>query len=103
MSVFSSADSFLKTPLIKRSKPIGPDGGAVFAVEIPAPGEYAVSVVYDEDSNGKMNTGFLGIPTEPVGMSNNAKGRFGPPKYKDAAFQMTASKTINIRLGKAKD
>jgi uncharacterized protein (DUF2141 family) len=41
-------------------------------------GTYSVSIVYDEDSNGKLNTGFLGIPSELVGFSNNAKGTFGP-------------------------
>lgn len=49
------------------------------------PGTYAVAVFHDEDSNGKLDTNFLGIPREGVGASNNAKGHFGPPKFHDSA------------------
>jgi uncharacterized protein (DUF2141 family) len=52
-----------------------------------APGTYAVSCFHDENSNGKLDTNFFGIPTEGVGASNNAKGHFGPPKFGDAKFQ----------------
>src|SRR5215472_2287169 len=39
-----------------------------------APGTYAISVFHDENSNGKLDTKFMGIPREGVGASNNAKG-----------------------------
>lgn len=51
-----------------------------------APATYAISVFHDENSNGKMDTNFMGIPREGVGASNNAKGHFGPPKFDAAAF-----------------
>ena len=31
---------------------------------------------------------FIGIPKEPTGLSNGAVPKFGPPKYKDAAFRV---------------
>jgi uncharacterized protein (DUF2141 family) len=37
-------------------------------------GNYAVAVFHDENSNGKLDTNFLGIPREGTGASNNAKG-----------------------------
>lgn len=52
-----------------------------------APGTYAVSVFHDENSNGKLDTKFMGIPREGVGASNDAKGHFGPPKFDMAAFR----------------
>ena len=52
------------------------------------PGEYAVSLFYDENANGKLDSNFIGIPKEPVALSNNAKPKFGPPKYKDAVFAL---------------
>lgn len=61
-------------------------------------GEYAVSFVHDENDNKKMDTNFLGIPKEDYGCSNNATGFMGPPKYKDAKFQLTANKTIKINI-----
>ena len=50
------------------------------------PGQYAISVHHDDNDNGKMDTNFIGIPKEPIGLSNGAKAKFGPPKYKDAVF-----------------
>lgn len=101
-SLFTSADTFLKQPVLKKTKPVDSNGEAVFRIDDLDPGNYAVSIVYDEDSNGKLNTGIFGIPTEPVGVSNNARGRFGPPSYEDAAFELSRSRTIRISLGKAK-
>ncbi|HPI40429.1 MAG TPA: DUF2141 domain-containing protein [Pseudobdellovibrionaceae bacterium] len=50
---------------------------------------YALSVFHDENNNEKLDTNFLGMPKEGVGISNQAKGRFGPPKFKDAQFLFT--------------
>lgn len=55
-----------------------------------APGEYALSIYYDRNGNGVLDTNFLGIPREPVASSNNARPRFGPPRYEDAVFRVGA-------------
>jgi uncharacterized protein (DUF2141 family) len=55
-------------------------------------GTYAVSVFHDENSNGKLDTNFMGIPREGVGASNNAKGHLGPPKFRDASFNFSGSR-----------
>lgn len=75
------------------------DGGCSVNFADLAPGTYAVSAYHDEDNDGKMKTNFIGIPREGVGVSNNAKGRMGPPKFKDAAVQLPAeglSLTISL-------
>jgi uncharacterized protein (DUF2141 family) len=51
-----------------------------------APGTYAVSVVHDENANGKLDRNFIGMPREGVGASNDAKGHMGPPKFSAASF-----------------
>lgn len=43
-------------------------------------GEYAVAVFEDQNRDGKLNRDLFGIPKEPYGFSNNARGSFGPPK-----------------------
>jgi len=58
----------------------------------------AVSVFQDKNFNGKLDTNFFGIPREPVGVSNNAKGTLGPPSFKDAKFKFISSKTISITI-----
>ena len=45
------------------------------------PGTYAIRLFQDIDANGDLNTGFLGIPSEPYAFSNNAPIRFGPPGW----------------------
>ncbi|NND67181.1 MAG: DUF2141 domain-containing protein [Halioglobus sp.] len=56
-------------------------------IEVPA-GEYAMTVFYDRDDNGELNTSFIGMPKEPIALSNNAAGKFGPPSYEDAVFEV---------------
>jgi uncharacterized protein (DUF2141 family) len=62
------------------------EGQAVCEFTGIVPGTYAVSVVHDENSNGKLDTNFIGMPREGVGASNDARGHMGPPKFRVAAF-----------------
>jgi uncharacterized protein (DUF2141 family) len=41
------------------------------------PGTYALAVIHDENSNGKLDTDLLGIPTEGYGFSNDARALIG--------------------------
>lgn len=61
-------------------------------------GEYAVRVMHDVDSDGKLKTNMVGMPKEPWGMSNNATGNFGPPKWEAARFELTGEVQQTIRL-----
>jgi uncharacterized protein (DUF2141 family) len=62
-------------------------------------GSYGVSLYHDENGNGKMDKNVMGIPKEAYGFSNNAKGFFGKPSYKDVVFQLnSAEKQITINL-----
>lgn len=62
------------------------DGKAIAEFENLPFGEYGVSAFHDENANEDLDTNWIGIPKEGVGASNNAKGKMGPPKYKDAKF-----------------
>lgn len=52
---------------------------------VPA-GQYAVQAFHDENANGEVDRGMLGIPREGVGFSRNARIGLGPPKWRDAVF-----------------
>jgi uncharacterized protein (DUF2141 family) len=54
-------------------------------LNIPA-GTYALAVIHDENMNGKLDTNWLGIPTEGYGFSNDAKALLGPPSFSAASF-----------------
>ncbi len=64
-------------------------------------GNYAVSVLHDENSNGKLDTRFLiPIPKEGIGVSNNPKPRRGAPLYSECMFTLDAKQletTIAMR------
>ncbi len=53
--------------------------------DIP-PGRYALAVVHDENMNGKLDTNWMGIPTEGYGFSNDAKALLGAPSFSAASF-----------------
>jgi uncharacterized protein (DUF2141 family) len=90
-ALFSSAADFPKQPVkaVARNTAQISDRGAVCEFKGVADGTYAISVVHDENSNGKMDSNFMGMPREGVGASNNARGHFGPPKFSAAAFQLS--------------
>ncbi len=49
-------------------------------------GTYAMAVIHDENMNGKLDTDWLGIPTEGYGFSNDATGIIGAPSFSAASF-----------------
>jgi uncharacterized protein (DUF2141 family) len=53
--------------------------------DIP-PGMYALAVIHDENGNGKLDTNWLGIPTEGYGFSNDARALLGAPSFSAASF-----------------
>ncbi len=88
LSVFDSKKAWLKKPMMGEWHDIETTDG-VMSIELQLPpGEYAFHVFQDLDNNEKMKTNFIGIPKEPTGVSRDAKGKFGPPKYKDAVVEI---------------
>lgn len=72
---------------------IAGDRASVELRDLP-PGEYAFALVHDENGNDVLDKNWLGIPKEGFGASNDASGRFGPPKYRDAKFTVTAAGAV---------
>jgi uncharacterized protein (DUF2141 family) len=64
-----------------------------FRIGPMAAGNYAVSVWYDRNGNGRMERNQWGAPTEPTGASRGAVGRRGPPAFDDAVMAFTAPRT----------
>jgi uncharacterized protein (DUF2141 family) len=60
-------------------------------------GTYAISVFHDKNEDEKLNT-FLGIPTENYAASNNAPSKFGPPKWKDAKFEVRNGEIVKQKI-----
>jgi len=63
------------------------------------PGIYAVAVYEDLNGNHNLDHNFIGIPREPVGVSNNPSARFGPPHFDECSFYLgDTAQTITITL-----
>ena len=51
-------------------------------------GTYAVSVGHDLNGNRRVDTNLFGVPTEPWGVSNNARPTLRAPRFDEAAFKV---------------
>ncbi len=60
-------------------------------------GEYGVFVHQDLNSNEKMDKSFIGMPKEPIGLSNNVKIGL-KMKPQDMVFVLNKDQTISIKL-----
>lgn len=65
--------------------------------DLPA-GRYALSVFHDANGDGKLDTNPAGIPIEPYGFSRDARGRFSPPSFDDAAIDVQGDQHVTIHL-----
>jgi len=90
VGLYSSEETWLGQPFKGAEVSIKDNEAMVVFKDVPY-GVYAASAVHDEDSNGKLNTGAFGIPSEPYANSRGAKGMFGPPKWEDAKFTISTS------------
>jgi uncharacterized protein (DUF2141 family) len=99
--LFSGANGFprkvSKTTAVVRAQIH--DGSATCLFLNVSPGSYAVAVYHDENGNGRLDRGFLGIPKEGVGISNEAQGSWGAPNYDQAKFVVEAEEErIVVRI-----
>ncbi len=103
LGVYRSAWDFLKPEraCLKRIVPVASAGSLDLDCSDLAPGVYAVSCFHDLNGNGKLDTNFFGIPTEPYGFSNNARPKFRAPNWEEAKFEVKkGGSRITIRLEK---
>ncbi len=94
IAVFKGADNFLEDGKAIASKialveKIG-EISATFP-NLPIGDDYSIAVYHDVNGNEKLNTNFFGVPTEPYGFSNNARSKWGAPKYDIARFELNQS------------
>jgi len=59
-------------------------------------GDYAVQYFHDENLNKKVDKNRIGIPTEGIGFSNDAMGKFGPKKFKKRLVKVNKNTRIKI-------
>lgn len=68
--------------------------GVSFTLHNLQPGIYGLQIMHDENGNGELDANLLGIPKEPWAFSNNAAGKFGPPKWQDVQFTIGSDPVV---------
>lgn len=69
-------------------------GQTVVTIDNVPKGTWAVLVYQDDNQNNKLDRNFIGIPSENYGFSRNARGKFGPPDFTDAAIEVGDDKLV---------
>lgn len=61
-------------------------------------GRYAIAAFHDQNGNGKIDKNWVGVPTEPYGFSNNARGTVSEPDLADQLFSLNKDRSLEIVL-----
>ncbi|MEM7085755.1 MAG: DUF2141 domain-containing protein [Bacteroidota bacterium] len=97
VGLYNEQDSFLDQAYKTRTSEISNKEAKVTFTNVPD-GTYAVSSYHDADNNGKLNMIMGMIPSESYGCSNGARGFFGPPKWKDAKFNVKDGEVRKLEI-----
>lgn len=98
LAIYNSSENYDKRIAFQEVK-IKPEiDTVIFETNVPD-GEYLVMLVHDINSNGKLDTSFIGMPKEPVGLSNY-DGKGIPGKFKKHKFSVNENTEIIIPLRK---
>jgi uncharacterized protein (DUF2141 family) len=101
IALYDQADAFMQTDRVRSQKivPVTQKGTLKISLGNFPAGKYALSCFHDLNGNGKLDTNWMGIPSEPYGFSNNARPQFRAPKWAEAAFDLYgAGGTISVKL-----
>lgn len=99
VALYNRADLFMKEHYQIRQVRVTGTTVTILFDNLPA-GEYAFSIFQDVNDNGVLDTNLFGIPREPWGFSNNARGRFGPPDFEATRFMVSGTKEMTVLLNR---
>jgi uncharacterized protein (DUF2141 family) len=86
---------FLKDCSFSGSAPARGGETVVTIRDVPK-GSWAVLAYQDENQNDSLDRNMLGIPSENYGFSRDARGKFGPPGFDDAAIEVRDEATVAV-------
>ena len=98
LAIYNSSDNYDKRIAFQEVKLKPEIDTVIFETNVPD-GEYLVMLVHDINNNGKLDTSFIGMPKEPVGLSNY-DGKGIPGKFKKHKFPVNENTEIIIPLKK---
>ncbi len=99
LAIYNNSQNFGKEEGMYKGAKGNPNGKSTVDIQILdlVPGTYAIAIYQDTNGNGKLDTGFMGIPKEPYGFSNNFRPMFSGPTFEKCSFKFSG-KTTNIHI-----
>lgn len=110
MTGFKNADGIVRTVLVNNEqdylKEAGQEGGSSAELKVNSDmtaehsfenveyGKYAVKIYHDVNNNNKLDKNMVGMPREPYGLSNNARGKLGLPAFSTVTFDVNAPEQV---------
>lgn len=103
IAVFDSATGFPKSEHSRATTTVPVDAeNEEFSVALPVNQSVAIAVFQDLNGDGKLTKNGFGLPIEPYGFSNNARGLLGPPSFSQAMItifdQRDPAECVEIEL-----
>ncbi|AOS97724.1 MltA-interacting protein precursor [Microbulbifer aggregans] len=99
LQVYDSPDAFGDFRRPAREMRYAIQAGETYLIPDAPAGQVAVLVYVDENNNRALDRSFIGIPREPLGLSNNYQPK-GPPSFQRASFSVEEGRAnyIDIEL-----
>jgi|TARA_R110000744_G_scaffold68734_2_gene139734 uncharacterized protein (DUF2141 family) len=99
IAIYNRSQGFLKfEEVFKVDRIAAKEATTTFKIMDLPNGEYAVAIFHDENGNDKLDTNWLGIPKESVAFSNAKIKTFGPPSYRECAFNLNKDLDIIMQF-----
>ena len=96
IGLFNREAGFLDVSQVMRgvNQPAQQGQMSVVFEDLPA-GQYAVSIIHDENQNGFLDKNILGIPKEGYGFSRNVRPFLSPPSFSATSVTLSG---INMQI-----
>lgn len=99
VGLFKNDNAFPKGQPLLGQMTLAQKGKVSVTFQNVPPGHYAVSSYHDANHNQKLDTNMMGMPTEAYGFSRDARGTMGPPKFEEAAIDLSdKNQTLTIHI-----
>ncbi|WP_406827593.1 MipA/OmpV family protein [Microbulbifer sp. ARAS458-1] len=97
--VYDNPDAFGDFRSPSREIPLSVNREGIYRIDGVRPGAVALLVYADTNNNGALDRTFIGIPKEPIGLSNGYRPK-GPPSFQRASFSLAEGETkpVDIEL-----
>lgn len=99
VALFNNAGEFPRGHTFKSLEQASAPGTVEVIFKNVPRGKYAIVAFQDKNGDGSLNKNIVGIPTEPLGFSNDVWITSGPPPFDGAKFSFDGANQVQaIRL-----